>query len=54
MTRPLEVVGFVETVYVAEGWWHPNVVSGKVHDHKAGQPPAMHRLCEQVYTKRTP
>ena len=40
-------------VYVFEGWWSPNVLSGKVHDHKLGQPPTMHRECEQVYTRRS-
>lgn len=44
-------------VYVAEGWWSPNAVSGKVHDHPTGRPgrgwsPAMHRSCELVYTRR--
>ena len=39
-------------VYVDEGWWHPNVKSGQVHDHDSRQPQTMHRLCEQVYTKR--
>jgi hypothetical protein len=38
--------------YVAEGWWHPNVRSGQVHDHTPRQSATMHRLCEQVYTRR--
>lgn len=43
-------------VYVAEGWWHPNVNAGRVHDHPEspgrGWSTASHRLCEQVYTSR--
>ena len=39
-------------VYVDEGWWHPDVKSGQVHDHKDNQPMTMHRQCEPVYTKR--
>ena len=43
-------------VLVCEGWWHPNVVSGRVHDHPANPgrswSAASHRLCEPVYTKR--
>ena len=42
--------------YVAEGWWHPNVKDGRVHDHPenpgASWSIASHRLCEPVYTKR--
>lgn len=42
--------------YVCEGWWHPNVKSGQVHDHPenpgGGWSSASHRLCELVYTKR--
>jgi len=41
-----------EYIYVEEGWWHPNVVSGKVHDHKAGQSVTIHRICEPVFTRR--
>lgn len=40
-------------VLVAEGWWNPNVLSGRVHDHTDRQPMTMHRPCEQVYTKRS-
>jgi hypothetical protein len=43
-------------IYVCEGWWHPNVRSGQVHDHPEnpgrGWSSASHRQCEQVYTKR--
>ncbi len=42
-----------EEFYIEEGWWHPNVKSGQVHDHSDGQPATMHRLCEPVYTRRT-
>lgn len=42
--------------YVAEGWWHPNVNAGKVHEHPErpgrGWSEASHRLCEPVYTRR--
>lgn len=38
--------------YVEEGWWHPNVKGGQVHDHKPGMPMTMHRTCEPVFTKR--
>lgn len=56
----LERQGFtlreVETRLVQEGWWHPNVNAGRVHDHPAnpgrGWSAASHRLCEPVYTKR--
>lgn len=45
-------------IYVAEGWWHPSVRSGQVHDHPEnpgrGWSQAAHRLCEQVYTRRIP
>lgn len=41
---------------VCEGWWHPNVKSGQVHDHPEhpgrSWQTAMHRQCEQIYTKR--
>jgi hypothetical protein len=42
--------------YVCEGWWHPNVVDGRVHQHPE-QPArswsvASHRRCEKVYTRR--
>lgn len=41
---------------VAEGWWHPNVKSGQVHDHPEnpgrGWSEASHRQCEPVYTHR--
>jgi hypothetical protein len=41
---------------VMEGWWHPNVKSGQVHDHPEapgrGWSHASHRLCEPVYTHR--
>lgn len=44
------------TVYVAEGWWHPNCKSGQVHDHpkepKGSWSVANHRTCVEVYTKR--
>lgn len=43
---------FAAEYLVAEGWWHPNVKGGQVHDHKPNQPATMHRLCEPVYTKR--
>jgi hypothetical protein len=33
---------------VSQGWWHPNVKSGQVHDHTAVQPQTMHRLCRPV------
>jgi hypothetical protein len=33
---------------VAQGWWHPSVKSGQVHDHTAVQPQTMHRLCRQI------
>jgi hypothetical protein len=40
-------------LYVCEGWWHPNVKDGRVHDHpEAKTLQAYHRLCERVYTKR--
>lgn len=43
---------------VCEGWWHPNVKSGQVHLHPespgGGWSVATHRLCEPVYTKRSP
>lgn len=42
------------TTAVCEGWWHPNVKRGIVHDHKPNQPMTMHRECEQVYTHRIP
>ena len=42
--------------YVAEGWWHPNVKDGRVHEHPANAgrswSTASHRLCELVYTRR--
>jgi hypothetical protein len=40
--------------YVDEGWWHPNVKDGRVHDHpEDGQwSRTMHRECEPVYTRR--
>src|SRR5205085_3308152 len=38
--------------YVDEGWWHPNVNAGKVHEHTDRQPATMHRQCEPVYTRR--
>lgn len=40
------------TITVCEGWWHPNVKDGRVHDHTPGQPTTMHRLCEPIYTRR--
>lgn len=46
-----------DTFYVCEGWWHPNVKSGQVHEHPEkpgrGWSSASHRLCEQVYTLRS-
>lgn len=43
-------------VLVAEGWWHPNVKKGQVHDHapEGSGYPTYHRECEQVWTMRTP
>lgn len=42
--------------YIQEGWWHPNVKSGQVHDHPEDPgrswSQASHRLCESVYTYR--
>jgi hypothetical protein len=42
--------------FVCEGWWHPNVKKGQVHDHPerpgGSWSVASHRLCEPVYTKR--
>jgi hypothetical protein len=41
---------------VMEGWWHPNVKGGQVHDHPEAPgrswSRASHRLCEPVYTHR--
>lgn len=39
---------------VEQGWWHPNVKDGRVHEHPehpgGGWSAASHRLCEPVYT----
>jgi len=49
----LRVIDEVEReVLVAEGWWHPNVKSGQIHDHTERTMQTMHRLCEPVYTRR--
>lgn len=40
------------SAWVQEGWWHPNVTRGIVHDHNPGQPMTMHLLCEPVFTNR--
>jgi hypothetical protein len=41
---------------VMEGWWHPNVKGGQVHEHpenpNGNWSAATHRLCEPVYTHR--
>jgi hypothetical protein len=50
------VVRLTEPAHVCQGWWHPNVRSGQVHDHPEhpgrSWQTAMHRQCEQIYTKR--
>ena len=56
MNRATGTVQPTAVVYVCEGWWHPNVRDGQVHDHPA-QPgrswsSVSHRQCEPVYTKR--
>ena len=38
--------------YLLVGWWHPDVVRGRVHDHDGKTLRTYHRLCEPVYTKR--
>jgi hypothetical protein len=54
-TAAFRPTGDVATA-VMEGWWHPNVKSGQVHDHPEapgrGWSHASHRLCEPVYTHR--
>lgn len=46
-----------DTLLVEEGWWHPNVRSGQIHDHPVepgrGWSTASHRLCEPVFTRRS-
>lgn len=47
-------------VFVPEGWWHPYVKDGRVHEHPEDPDKPRnwsvptHRLCERVYTKREP
>lgn len=45
-------------VFVDEGWWHPHVRDGQVHEHpeqgheQRGWSWTMHRQCEPIYTRR--